>query len=107
MIKFSELPVQTSAADHLYESVLQDIGTGTYTPDQIRRMVDEGCAVAIAALKSIDKPMAEALKSFDESEQTIVEMVAVVMMTNTLKAASDVLLTESFFRMLGIPIPRG
>lgn len=103
MIEFSKLPINSQVADQLLRKVLADIGTGTYTEDQLRSMVDEGCAAALAALSAIDGPMKIALDKFaDESDKSIVEMVALTMMLKTLDRAIELKMLESLLGILGI-----
>lgn len=104
MIKFADLPTVPAAADNLYETLLKDLGTGPYTPDELRKVVDEGCAISIAIMKSIDVPMAAGAANLPKNQHDLVQMVALTMTLNTLRAAIDVAMMESFLTMfLGPP----
>lgn len=101
MIKFSELPVNSGAADALTAQLVADVGRA-WTQDEIRRMVDEGCAASVAILKAIDGPMQEALSRFSKEDQPVVFMIVLTMTMKTLDAAIEAHMLESFLRMMGI-----
>lgn len=105
-MRFSELPVQSDAADHLARKLIADIGSGPYGEEELRRMVDEGCAAAVAALKALDGPLDAAKSKFDESQHGTIDMIAISMMVNTLHRAIDLIALESFLGMLGIKPPK-
>lgn len=108
MIEFSKIPVNSQTADQLLRKLIADIGTGPWTEEELRRMVDEGCAAAVVVLKSIDGPMKAALDKFpDEGDKSVVEMVVITMVLKTLDRAIDLKMMESFLGMLGIKRPEG
>lgn len=100
MIKFADLPTVPEAADNLYEALLKDLGTGLYTEDELRKIVDEGCAIAVVVMKSIDSPMAAGAANLPKDQHNLVQMVALTMLSNTLRAAIDAAMLESFMTML-------
>lgn len=107
-MRFSDIPVNTAAADHLTRKLIHDLGTGPgdWTEEEIRRMVDEGCAAAVVILRSIDGPLDAAKGKFSEDQQRVVEMVAITMTLKTLDRAVELIMLESFLGMLGIKPPK-
>lgn len=107
-MRFSDTPVNSAAADHLARKLITDIGAGPgdWTEEEIRRMVDEGCAAAVTIIRSLDGPLESAKSKFSEHQQQVVEMVAIVMTLKTLDRAVELMMLESFLGMLGIKPPK-
>lgn len=101
MIRFSESTIQPAAADNLVKQLMEQVGgPDSYSEEELRRMVDEGCAAAVAILKSMDARLDSAGANFPVADRRVVEMVTFIMIQRTLGKAIDMIVAESFLAMM-------
>lgn len=101
MIRFSNSAIQPQASDNLVKQLIGEVGgPGGYSEEELRRMVDEGCAAAVAILKSMDARLDAATAGFDQADQRVVEMVTFIMIQRTLSKSIELIVAESFISMM-------
>lgn len=102
MIFFKDLPTQEQAVENLTEQLLRQQGGRGYTKEEMTELVERGCSLALATMRSMDDKLREAVTGLGDADSMVVQSVALTQINLITKVSIEALMLESFFKMMGL-----